>query len=155
PDDGPVELHFVDLASTVEVFRRVRIGDVKHLIRTGRHAKRRRRPDVGDGALERPVVVEHLDALVASISSVDIALRLDGHRRDIGEHAGIAAARSPRLDEYALAVELRHARVAHAVGDEDIASGIPGDVSRTVEHVALRAATRQTSASTSAAAVAT
>src|SRR5204863_144842 len=69
------------------------------------------------------------------------------------ELALFGAARSPRLHEHALAVELGHARVAVAVRDEDVPRRVPPDVGRPAEHVALRAGARCAAASSSAAGV--
>ena len=90
--------------------------------------------------LEGAVVVEHLDALVAAVGGVDIALRIDRDAADVGELAGSSSLLAPGLHEHAVLVELGDARVAQAVGDEDVALRIPGDVGRTVEQVLWRPA---------------
>src|SRR5205814_1653198 len=87
----------------------------------------------------------------ARVRDIDIALCVDGNRVCRAEETRLGSSRAPRLDEDALAVELRDARVAHAVGDEDVACCVPGDVHWTVEHVALSARAGKATASTSTA----
>ena len=90
--------------------------------------------------LEVPVAVEHLDALVADVGDVDVALRVDRQALHAGELTVPRAGRAPLRDELAVLVELRDAvGVADAVGDVDVAGAIPRDVGRTVERRAGRA----------------
>ena len=106
-------------------------------MRAARNAERRRHADVLDRRLERAVVVEDLNALVALIGDVDVALRVGSDRMRRVEFALAGPARSPRLDEAAVLVELRDACVgAVAVGDEDVSGGVPGDVARPHELIA-------------------
>ena len=51
---------------------------------------------------------------------------------------GLRAALADRLHPVAVLVELRHARVVVAVGHEDVALRIPGDVGRPIEHARPR-----------------
>src|SRR5262245_21105091 len=60
-DDGSIQLHLVDLAAYVEIFRRIGIRAVEELVRSWCDAKRGRSPDVGELCLERAVVIEDLD----------------------------------------------------------------------------------------------
>src|SRR5262249_31794289 len=76
-DHRSVELHLVDLAGGVEVVRWIGIRDVEDLVCARRDADGLGVADVLDLALEGAVVVEHLDALVATVSRVDVALRVD------------------------------------------------------------------------------
>src|SRR5437868_11062616 len=64
-DDRPVELDLVDLAIVVDVVGRVRVRAIDDLVRSGRDAKRLGVADTGPLGLERAIIVEHLDALVA------------------------------------------------------------------------------------------
>ena len=58
---------------------------------------------------------------------------------DAGELAGRGAFLAPRLHEHAVLDEFRDARVAAAVGDEDVALRVPRHVGGTIEDVLLRA----------------
>src|SRR6185503_11245959 len=98
-DHRAIEADLLDLAGRVDVSRRIRIRHIQHLIRPRRHADRLRVADALDLALERAVVVEHLDALIAGVSGVDVALRVNGDAVDAGEFAIRSAALSPGLDE--------------------------------------------------------
>ena len=84
--------------------------------------------------LEGAVGVEHLDALVAGVGHVDVALGVDGERLDAVELTRLGAGGAPVLDEAAVLVELGDAVVgADAVGDVDVAGRVPRHVGRTVE----------------------
>src|SRR6185503_8624791 len=85
------------------------------------------------------VVVEHLNARVSGVGGVDVALRVDRDAVDVRELAGRGPFLTPRLHEHAVFRELGDARVAAAVGDENIALRVPRDVGRTVEDVLRRA----------------
>ena len=80
--------------------------------------------------------VDDLDAAVAAIGDVDVALGVvgDGVRRV--ELPGLVAARADRLDEVAVLGELRDARIGVAVGDEDVTLEIEGDVGGPAEAAA-------------------
>src|SRR5262245_6273099 len=110
-DDLSIELQLVDLA-VVERLGIVRVRAVEILMRAGRDADRVRRADTGDLRFHVAVAVEDLDALVAGIRDVDVPLRVE---RDAVQHVELSrlgAALSPRLDEVAVLVEFRDARVA-------------------------------------------
>ena len=62
-------------------------------------------------------------------------MRVYRYAADIGELSGRGSLLAPRLGEFAFFVELRDTRIAQAVSNEDVASGVPGDVSRPVEQV--------------------
>src|SRR5713101_1334294 len=57
-------------------------------------------------ALERPLAVEHLDAPVAAVRDVDVALRIGGDRVRCVELAGLRALAPPRLEPPAVPVDL-------------------------------------------------
>src|ERR1700681_217912 len=84
PEDRAVELHLVDLAGGVPRRRRAavgpRIGDEQVLMRPARDADRPRVADVVVDGLQVEVVVEDLNARVAAISDVHIALSVDRDR---------------------------------------------------------------------------
>ena len=96
----------------------------------------RGRAHVLDLGLERAVVVEHLNALVAHIGDVDVALGIDGDGVGNIELAGFGTGRAPGLDELPVLVELGDAGVAVPVGDEDVAGSVPGHIGGLVEIVA-------------------
>src|SRR6185295_676731 len=106
--------------------------------------------DVLDLALEGAVVVEHLDAGVAGVGGVDVALGIDGDAVDAGELAGGGASLAPRLDEHSVLREFRDARVAAAVGHEDVALRVPRHVGGTIEDVLRRAGSGRSAATTTA-----
>src|SRR5438874_948311 len=145
-DDRAIEAHLVDLAGGIEIVRRIRIRHVHHLAAARRNADCLRVADILDLGLERTVVIEHLDALVAAVGGVDVALGINGDAVDAGELTGGAAALAPLLDEHAVLRELGDARVAAAVGDEDVALRIPRDVGRAIEDVLRRAGSRRPAA---------
>src|SRR5260370_5546295 len=135
-DHGAVELQLIDLAGDVDVVWRIGVRRVEHLVRPRRDAERLGRADTGDLRLEGAVTVEHLDALVAGVGNVDIALGIDRDRAGGGaELAGFGALRAPRFDEHAVLVELRHALIADAVGHVDVSGGIEGDVGRAIKEI--------------------
>src|SRR4051812_49017927 len=74
----PVQLQLVDLAVEEGILGWIRVGAVEILMRARRDADRTRGADVLDLALERAVVVEHLNALITHVGDVDIAARIDG-----------------------------------------------------------------------------
>src|SRR5262245_39102832 len=146
-DDGSVELHLVDLASDVTRRRgiavRIRVRRVEILMRTRRDAERPRVADVIVDRAQDEVVVEHLDARVAAIGHIDVALRIDLQAVRRVHLARRGAARPDRLDELAELVELDDARVGVAVGDENVALRIPADVGGTAKRVRLRVGRRR------------
>src|SRR3954468_5638746 len=134
-DHRAVQFHLVDFARLVDVVRRVGIGDIKHRIGPGGQADRLRVSEIADLRLEGAVVVEDLDAVVVAVGDIDIALRVDRDAADVVELALSAALLAPALHELAVFVEFGDARIALAVGDENIALGVPSDIGRTVEYV--------------------
>src|SRR5258707_13598069 len=135
-DHGGVELQLIDLAGDVDVVWRIGVRRVEHLVRPRRDAERLGRADTGDLRLEGAVTVEHLDALVAGVGNVDIALGIDRDRAGGGaDLARFGALRAPRFDEHAVLVELRHALIADAVGHVDVSGGVEGDVGRATEEI--------------------
>src|SRR5262245_45876610 len=143
----PGHINLEDLAVVVDVFRRIRVGNVHHLPRTLRDADGARRTDVEELRLEIAIGVEHLDAPVARVGDVDETLCVYRDAARLTELAIRGPGLSPRPDELPVLVELRDAVVvAEAVGNIEIACRIPRNVGRTVEHVLLTACSRRTSA---------
>src|SRR5262245_33109000 len=148
----PCHIDFEDLAVVVGVFRRGRVRHVHHLPRPLRDTDGARRADVEELRLEVSVGVEYLDAPVAGVGDVDETLRIDGDAAWLAELAIRGPGLPPRADELPVLVELRHAVVvAEAVGDVDVAGGIPRAIGPTAEHVLLPACSRRTSAATATA----
>src|SRR5260370_11568271 len=99
-DNGAVELELVDLAGDIDVVRGIGVRRIKHLVRPGRDAQRLGRTHIRDLCLEGAIAVEHLDALIAGVGDIDVALRVDRDRAGGGaELARLGALRAPRLDE--------------------------------------------------------
>src|SRR5204862_475082 len=71
-------------------------------------------------------------------------LCVDGDTVDARELAGRRALLTPRLHEHAVLREFGDARIAAAVGDEDVALRVPCDVGRTIEKVLRRSRARRT-----------
>src|SRR6187549_2185971 len=65
-NDRSIQAHLVDLARGIEIVRRIRIRHVHHLVGPRSDADRLRIAEVSDLGLEDAVVVEHLDAVVAT-----------------------------------------------------------------------------------------
>src|SRR5439155_4813408 len=120
-----------------------------------RDADGHRRADVGDLRLRRAVAVEHLNALVAGVGDVHVALRVERDPAQRVELPDLGAALAPRLDEVAVLVEFRDARVAgadrDAVGDVDVAVLVPRDAARAHEAVAGNSRSRRPGRATTAA----
>src|SRR5262249_14787921 len=108
---------------------------VEILMRARRNADRCGRAHAGDLVLVIAVVVEDLDALVAEVGHVDVALGIDAHRHRHVELAGFGAARAPALYESPALVEFDDARVGVGIGNEHVALGIPCDVGGPIEAV--------------------
>src|SRR5204863_3362150 len=127
------------------------VRDVEHLLRPARDADGRWCPNVGELRLETTVAIEHLDALVALVGHIDHTLAVDCNAVDDVELSLPTSARTPVPDPLAVFVVLRHARVAIAVGDIDVACPIPRDVGRTREAFAGRSCAGKRWSGTSAA----
>ena len=135
-EHGAVQLHLVDLAVEERVLGRVGVGAVEKLLRAGRDADGTRRAHVLDLALERAVVVEHLNPLIAHVGDVDVAAGIDGDGVGSIELALFGPGRPPGLDELPGLVELGDAGVAVTVRDENVAGSVPGHIGGLVEIVA-------------------
>ena len=93
-----------------------------------RYAHCPRSTDVRVGSLELEIVVPHLDALIRAVTYIDVAgcIRRDRVRKV--QLIRAAALCAGRLHEAAILVILRHAGVAIAIADEDIALSIERDI---------------------------
>src|ERR1035441_7837993 len=94
-----------------------------------------RRPRVGrhrhvDGelTLEIAVAVEYLNAVIAAVGDVDVALGVGRDRMRRVELAGTFAAVAPRFEPVAVLVDLGDARIDVAVADEGVAGGVESRV---------------------------
>src|SRR5438034_8957170 len=83
-DDLAGEADLVDLA-VLHALGIVRVGAVQVLGRAARNADRLRRADAGDLRLERPLAVEHLDAVVARVRHIDVARGIAANPEDLVE----------------------------------------------------------------------
>src|ERR1043166_9015358 len=106
-------------------------------MRTGRDADRPWTADLVVGCFVVEIVVPYFDARIAAIADVHVTLRVGRQRVRQPQLTVPVARRAGRLDEPYVLVELDDAVVAVAVGHEDIAVFVPGDVSLTVERVRL------------------
>src|SRR4029434_5904127 len=123
------------------------VAYVEKLVRAAADADPRRGADAGDLRLERAFAVEDLNAVVARVGDVNIAVGVAGDAADPLELALAGAGVAPGLQEVAVLVELGDAVVgAEAVGDVDVPGAIPGDVRRPVEAVAVDARARRAGA---------
>ena len=103
-----------------------------------------RRPRVGrhrhvDGelALEIAVAVEYLNAVIAAVGDVDVALGVGRDRMRRVELAGTFAAVAPRFEPVAVLVDLGDARIDVAVADEGVAGGVESRVGDLAEAARL------------------
>src|SRR5262249_19120455 len=133
--DRSVQAHPINLTSNIDVVPRIGIGNVEHGIGSLADTHRLRVAEVRKRGLEDAVVVKHLDALVAAIAGVDVALRVHRNTENIGELASSGASFAPGLHEFAILIELGDARVTGAIGDENVARGIPRHVGGPVEEI--------------------
>ena len=92
----------------------------------------------GDLAQELAVAVEHLDAPVAAVGDIDIALGVGADAVRRAELARLAAAVAPGLHPVAVLVDLGDARIDVAVADIGVARRVPGHVGRLTEAAILR-----------------
>src|ERR1017187_4710474 len=138
----PVQLHFVNLAGYRHglgiVGVRVRVGTVKILMRSRGNAEGPRGADLVVDRLELQVVVENLNAAVAPVSHVDVALGVHRDRVRKVELAGRGTPRPHGFDESPVLVVLHDPGVAIAIGHEDISGGVPGHIGRPIEYIGLR-----------------
>ena len=82
----------------------------------------------GDLAQQSSIGIENLDAPIAAIGHIDVALRIGSDAVRRVELAGAAAGRAPLLHPVAILVEFGDARIDVAITDEDVALRVPGDV---------------------------
>src|SRR5882757_8461878 len=138
-----VELGLVDFTGDVprswHVAVRIRIRKEDVLVRAAGNTDRPADPDVGDFPYGLQVVVEHLIAVVGAVGDPDVTLQV--HLQSVGQvelsqrAAGFFAA--CLRHEAAILVVLHDAVIAVAIGDEDVALGVPADVGRAAEFVLL------------------
>src|ERR1035437_3031837 len=141
-DNGSVQFHLVNLAGhRVEqriVAVRIRVGAVEILVGPGGDAHGPGRPHPIVDGLEGEVVVEDLNAAVGAVADVDVAFGIRRHGMRQIQLAGRPALAAHRRDEASILAVLNHARIAVAVGDENVPRRVPGHVGGTIECVRLR-----------------
>src|SRR5262249_52436574 len=81
------------------------------------------------------------------ISDVDVSLRVYGNTANAVELPRFGSARSPRLDEFSVLVELCHPCVAISIGHINVAGRIPCDIGWTLEDIALGPGTGKSASS--------
>src|ERR1044071_7380245 len=145
-DRFSVQLQFIDLAIRVDILWRIRIGTVQILARSWRDTNRRRASDAHDLGLECSLAIEHLNSFIAAVCDVYVTLSIGCNPVDRVELPVFRSARSPRLDEFAVLVELRHAGVTVTVGYVDVAGRVPRNIRRSLKEVALLAGAGKSSA---------
>src|ERR1051326_2183108 len=102
---------------------------------SGRNAEFPWRSDIVVNGLEFQVVVENLNAPVTAIRHVGIPFSIHRHRMREVELPRLRSFRSGLRDESSVLVVLHNPRVAIAVGDKDIAVGVPAYVRGPIENV--------------------
>src|SRR3954470_15536285 len=104
-------------------------------MRPGRYADRPRIADLVVDGLEVEIVVPDLDARIAPVADVDVALRIGGDRVRQPKLALPGPLLPRRLEEAAILVVLDDPIVAIPVRHEDVSVLVPGDVGRPVERI--------------------
>src|SRR5882762_8882409 len=89
--------------------------------------------DVDIHGLEGSVVIEHLDSLVGSIADVHVALVVHLNRVNVFKLSRPVASGSKGLHKISVFVEFHDSLIVVSVRDENISSGVPGNVGFTVE----------------------
>src|SRR4029453_10770660 len=90
-EGGSVEAHPVYLTGDIDIVPRIGIGNVENGIGSPGDTHRLCVAEVRKRGLEDAIVVKDLDALVAAIASVDVALRVHCNTQNIGELSGSCA----------------------------------------------------------------
>src|SRR5215467_915038 len=134
-EDGSVQAHPVYLTGTIDIVPRIGIGNIEDGVGSLGDTHRLCVAEVRKCCLEDAVVIKYLNAFVAAIAGVDVALRVHCNAQNISELAGSCASFAPGLHEFAVLIELGDTRVACSIGDEDIARGVPGHVGGSVEEI--------------------
>ena len=71
------EIDFIDLATGIDIFRRIGIRNVHHLSGPGRNAYRRRASNARDLPFESSIGIENLNPLISGVGDVDVPLSID------------------------------------------------------------------------------
>src|SRR3977135_4454204 len=130
PENFARKIELVDLSNA---------PDINHLSRPGRDAERPGRArKVVPNLFEVALGVKDLDAAVATVGHVQGLVLVDDDAVRCTEITLPVATLAPRLHKVAFFVELCHARVAVAVGNEDAAIRRPGHVGRLIERALTR-----------------
>ena len=119
-NDASVQLHFVNLA-VIKVGGPVGIGAVKILVRPRRDADGPRRANICILSFRVAIVIEHLKALIAPITHIDVTLCINRDRMGRIELSWLGSSRSPGLYELAVLIEFRYPRVPVSIRHKNIA----------------------------------
>src|SRR5690242_6752608 len=149
-DDAAIEFHLVDFA-VIEIGGAVGIGAVEILVRARCNTDGPRRADIGVLSFGIAIVIEHLDALVAAITYVNVPLRINSDGMRSIKLANRSAPSAPGLNEDAVFVKFSDAGVSVAIGDENISGSIPGHIGGAIEVISRDAGAVAASAATFAA----
>jgi hypothetical protein len=84
-------MHLIYLACDIDIVPRIGIGDTQNGIGSLGDAHGLWIADVRKRGLENTIVVEHMDAFVAAIARVDVALRVYRDTQNVGEFSGPCA----------------------------------------------------------------
>src|SRR5215469_7643309 len=124
-EDFSVHIHFVDFprSVTTEHILWGRISD----------AEGPRSTDAGDALLKVQIVVINLDSPVSAVSYIDVVLPVRGNAMRGAELILFVPPGPQHLQPMAVRRNLHHARVAVAVGHEDIALRIKGHIGFAIE----------------------
>src|SRR5215471_1377398 len=84
--------------------------------------------NVTDDAYRIQVLIEYLDAIVATVTDVDVAFGIGRNGMGRIELSRHRSARSDRFHECSVLIEFRDARIVVPIGHKDIAIEIPGNI---------------------------
>src|SRR5215471_15799176 len=105
-EDGSVQAHPVYLTGAIDIVPRIGIGNIEDGVGSLGDTHRLCVAEVRKCCLEDAVVIKYLNAFVAAIAGVDVALRVHCNAQNISELAGSCASFAPGLHEFAVLIEL-------------------------------------------------
>src|SRR3989441_505291 len=122
-----------DLAGDVHLVDPAHAAHEHHLIGSIGEAERPGRGRQVPNRFPIALSIEDLDAAIATVGDIDDVVIVDHNTVRGVEGARLVATPTPVLDEVAILIELRHARIAVSVGDKHAAILAPGDVRLLIE----------------------